>query len=179
MAQGTSQRRTRLTGLPRRRNPATPLRPTPHQIAALPIDAISSTDGEIRISLGQEPIPVPKPFADMLDTHISNRPNLRTTGGVAATPWLFPSNRPGRHLDPQSIMFRLRRLGIDLLGARNTALQSLVVEVPPPLVAELLGYSYKVTQRHAETASQPWARYVTSRRQPPQVPSSAGNDRAR
>jgi hypothetical protein len=149
------------------------------KIAALPIDAISSTDGEIRISLGQEPIPVPKPFADMLDTHISNRPNVRTTGGVAATPWLFPSNRPGRHLDPQSIMFRLRRLGIDLLGARNTALQSLVVEVPPPLVAELLGYSYKVTQRHAETASQPWARYVTSRRQPPQVPSSAGNDRAR
>lgn len=77
------------------------------KVAALPIDAISSTDGEIRISLGQEPIPVPKPFADMLHTHIRNRPNLRTTGGVAATPWLFPSSRPGRHLDPQSIMYRL------------------------------------------------------------------------
>ena len=52
-------------------------------------------------------------------------------------------------------------LGIDLLGARNTALQSLVVEAPPPLVAELLGYSYNTTQRHAEIAAQPWARYVT------------------
>jgi hypothetical protein len=42
-------------------------------------------------------------------------------------------------------MKRLRNLGINLLGARNTALQSLVVEAPPPLVAELLGYSYNVT----------------------------------
>ena len=37
----------------------------------------------------------------------------------------------------------------------NTALQSLVVEAPPPLVAELLGYSYNTTQRHAEIAAQP------------------------
>jgi hypothetical protein len=42
-------------------------------------------------------------------------------------------------------MKRLRNLGINLPGARNTALQSLVVEAAPPLVAELLGYSYNVT----------------------------------
>jgi hypothetical protein len=51
--------------------------------------------------------------------------------------------------------------GIDLLGARNTALQSLVVAAPSPLVAELLGYSYNTAQRYAEIAAQPWARYVT------------------
>ena len=80
--------------------------------------------------------------------------------------WLFPSNRPGRHLDPQFIMKRLRNLGVNLLGARNTALQSLVVEVPPPLVAELLGHSYNVTQRDAQIAGQTWAGYVTSRPSP-------------
>jgi hypothetical protein len=48
-------------------------------------------------------------------------------------------------------MKRLRDLGINLFGARNTALQSLVVEAPPPLVAELLGYSYNVTQLHARS----------------------------
>jgi hypothetical protein len=66
-----------------------------------------------------------------------------------------------RHLGPNFIMTRLRNLGISQLAARNTALQSLVVEAPPPLVAELLGYSYNATQRHAEIAAQPWARYVT------------------
>jgi hypothetical protein len=57
-------------------------------------------------------------------------------------------------------MMRLRWLGINLLGSRNTALQELVSEVPAPLVAEMLGYSYQVTQRHAELNAQPWARYV-------------------
>jgi len=131
------------------------------RIAALPTSAITFTENDVRISLGQEPIPVPQPFADMLGNHMASRPNLGTTGGVAATPWLFPSSRPGRHLGPQFIMTRLCNLGINLLGARNTALQSLVVEAPPPLVAELLGYSYHTAQRHAEIAAQPWARYVT------------------
>lgn len=74
-----------------------------------------------------------------------------------------PAFDPVVHLTAQTIMKRLRSLGINLLGARNTALQSLAAEVPPPLVAELLGYSYNVTQRHAEIAAQPWAGYVTSK----------------
>jgi hypothetical protein len=131
------------------------------KIAALPTAAITITEDDMRISLGQEPIPVPQPFADMLANHMASRPNLGATAGVAATPWLFPSSRPGRHLAPNFIMSRLRDLGINLLAARNTAMQSLVAEAPPPLVAELLGYSYNTTQRHAQIAAQPWARYVT------------------
>jgi hypothetical protein len=80
---------------------------------------------------------------------------------MVANPWLFPGYHPGKHLDAQTIMLRLRKLGINLLGARNSALQNLVAEVPPPLVADLLGYSYQVTQRHADLAAQPWSRYVT------------------
>jgi hypothetical protein len=133
------------------------------KIAALQATAVTDLDGETRIALGEEPIPVPQPFASQLNYHLRNRPNLRTAGGTAGTPWLFPSNRPGRHLDPQSIMMRLRWLGVDLLGSRNTALQELVSEVPPPLVAEMLGYSYQVTQRHAELAGTNWAKYAPSR----------------
>jgi hypothetical protein len=77
------------------------------------------------------------------------------------TAWPFSGSRAGKHLDPQSIMQRLRRLGINLLGARNAAIQNLVAEVPPPLVTELLGYSYRVTHRHAEIAAQPWSQYGT------------------
>lgn len=131
------------------------------RIAALTTSDVVLTPHEIRISLGAEPVPVPEPFACMLSHHLNNRPNLRTGGGMIGVPWLFPGYRPGKHLDPQSIMMWLRKLGINLLGARNSALQTLVAEVPPPLVAELLGYSYQVTQRHAELAGQPWSRYVT------------------
>jgi hypothetical protein len=131
------------------------------RIAALPTSAIAITDNDVRISLGREPIPVPQPFADMLVNHTGSRPNLRAAGGIGANPWLFPSVQAGRHLCPQVIRERLQQLGIDLLGARNTTLQSLVVAAPPPVVAELLGYSYNTTQLHAEIAAQPWARYVT------------------
>jgi hypothetical protein len=104
---------------------------------------------------------VPEPSAGMVRHHLTNRPDLRTTGGAVDTPWLFPGYRAGKHLDPQSIMFRLRKLGINLLGARNSAIQNLAAEVPPPLVAELLGYSYQVAHRHAEIAAQPWSQYAT------------------
>jgi antirestriction protein ArdC len=57
-------------------------------------------------------------------------------------------------------MHRLRDLGIGLLGSRNTALQELVSEVPAPLVAEMLGYSYQVAQKHAAAAGNTWAKYV-------------------
>lgn len=132
------------------------------RIAALKTTAIVLTSQETRISLGAEPVPVPEPFAGILRQHLHDRPNLRTTGGGKGTPWLFPSTYPGKHLEAQYIMKRLRALGVNLLGARNSAIQNLVAEVPPALVAELLGYSYQVAHRHAEVAAQPWSRYVTS-----------------
>ncbi|GLP81016.1 hypothetical protein [Mycobacterium antarcticum] len=128
--------------------------------AALQATAVAQIEGETRIALGKEPIPVPEPFASQLNYHRHNRPNLRTAGGAVGTPWLFPSSRPGRHLDPQAIMQRLRWVGIDLLGSRNTALRELVSEIPAPLVAEMLGYSDQVTQKHAAEAGNTWARYV-------------------
>ena len=63
---------------------------------------------------------------------------------------------PGKHIDPQSLMHRLRGLGINLLGAPNAALRSLLGEVPPLVVAERLGYSCHVIQHHAEIAAQRW-----------------------
>jgi hypothetical protein len=131
------------------------------KIVALPTAAIVIAVGETRISLGAEPVPIPEPFASLLKDHLHNRPNLRTAGGLKINPWLFPGHRAGKHLEHHTMMLKLRTLGINLLGARNSALQNLVAEIPPPVVANLLGYSHNCTQRHAQLAAQPWARYVT------------------
>lgn len=130
------------------------------KIAALRTTAISQTDDETRIALGKDPVPVPEPFASQLNYHLRHRPNLRTAGGAVGTPWLFTTNRPGRHIDPQAIMMRLRAVRINLQGARNTALGELVSAIPAPLVAEMLGYSDQVTQKHAAEAGNTWAEYV-------------------
>lgn len=130
------------------------------RVAALPMSKLVVAPDGLTLSLGVTPSPVPEPFATMLRAHITQRPNLRTSG--AENPWLFPGIRPGEHLHPNTIMDRLRYLGLDLLGARNTALRELVCEVPAPVVAEMLGYSDQVVHRHAALASQPWAKYPFS-----------------
>ena len=68
-----------------------------------------------------------------------------------------PQQPPRPAPRPQFIMSGCATSASTYSAARNTALQSLVVEAPPPLVAELLGYSYNTTQRHAQIAAQPWA----------------------
>ena len=119
-------------------------------------DVIVSVD-ELRIFLGIDPAPIPGPFANLLRQHLRNRLNLRTAGG-SGSPCLLPGHHAGKHLDAKSIMQRLRKLDINL-RVRATPRRNLVAEVPPPLVAEMLGYSYQVTQCHAELAGQRWSQY--------------------
>ncbi|WP_179272949.1 MULTISPECIES: recombinase XerD [unclassified Rhodococcus (in: high G+C Gram-positive bacteria)] len=126
------------------------------KIAALRTDQISAGTDGLWIALGTEPAPVPEHFAALLRQHIPSRAT-RLTG--ADTGWLFPSVRTGRHLHPNTLMDRLRAVGINLRGARATSLRTLVTQVPPPLAAEMLGYSYSAAHRHADLAAQPWARY--------------------
>lgn len=59
-------------------------------------------------------------------------------------------------------MNRLRDLGIDVQAARTSALRGLVTQAPPPVVAQLLGYSYQVTERHARAAASTYSRYVAA-----------------
>ena len=154
MASRAACRGCRNSGLPRRRTLLLLFAQPLTRIAALPTSAVTITDDDVQISLGREPIPVPQPFADMLIAHTGSRPNLRAAGGIATSPWLFPGFSAGRHVDPQLIRERFERLGIDLLGARNTTLQSLVGAAPPPVVAELLGYS-SAPRRNRSTALGP------------------------
>jgi hypothetical protein len=123
------------------------------RIAALRTDAINTNDttGTITIDLGTHPVPVPQPFAELLSQHLRNRPNLRTASGTESH-WLFPGTRAGQHLHPNTIMLRLRGLGIELLGARNTALDEHLSVTPPPLVADAAGEG--------------WSRYVDLRTEP-------------
>jgi hypothetical protein len=127
-------------------------------------DVILTPDG-LRLSLGEEhAAPVPEPFAELVKQLLASRPNMRT-GSSSGSLWLFPGYRAGQHIHPNTLMERLRENGINLLGARNASLRALVKEVPAPLVAEMLGYSYQVTQKHAAATAEPWSRYPRRRTQ--------------
>jgi len=129
------------------------------KVVTLPTSVLDESDTGMRIALGQHPTDVPEPFASLIREHLASRPNLRTGAGPES-PWLFPSTLAGRHLHPNTVMDRLRDLGVNLLGARNRAIGELVLECPPSLVAEALGYSTQVAFRHADKGAEPWARYA-------------------
>lgn len=133
------------------------------KIAAMKSTDVILTPNGSRLSLGEgDPVPVSEPFASLLTEHVASRPNMRT-GSSSGSEWLFPGYRPGQHIHPNTLMERLREVGIDLLGARNASLRALVKEVPAPLVAEMLGFSYQVTQKHAAMAAAPWSQYASGR----------------
>jgi hypothetical protein len=132
------------------------------KIVTLRADMIIDVESGMAITLGQQPTAVPEPFASLLRAHLSARPNLRTGAG-SESPWMFPSTVAGRHIDRNTVMTRLRRLGVNLLGARNRAIGELVLECPPSLVAEALGYSAQVAVLHAGKSAEPWARYAGRR----------------
>lgn len=97
----------------------------------------------------------------MLAEQLRQRPDLRSSDTSVTNPWLFPGRNAGRHLDPQTMQLRLGNLGVDAVGARIAALRGLASEMPPPVVADLLGYSYTCVDQHAEATASPWSRYVT------------------
>lgn len=135
------------------------------KVARLRLSDVDDDGVEMTLQMGSHPVSVPEPFARVIRLHVANRPNLRTASGPQ-TPWIFPGGRAGAHLHPNTIMIRIRSLGIDLRGGRNRALGDLVATVPPAIVADALGYSQQVVHKHAAEGAAQWARYAALRSKP-------------
>lgn len=134
------------------------------KIAALRCEDLEPLPDGLHLRLGNLPALVPSQFASVLWQHLNARQNQQT--GNSGSAWLFPGTLPGQHLHPDVLMVQLRNLGVDIRGARNSALRSLVEELPPTLIANALGYSYGAVHRHAEDAGAPFAGYAGQPREP-------------
>ena len=85
-----------------------------------------------------------------------------------------PGRKPDKHLRPATLRGAVISMGIDLMGARSGALCQLVLECPPAIVAQALGYSYQAIDRHAQRAGSSWSSYAALRGQkPPEAVGSA------
>ncbi|MCU1676322.1 MAG: hypothetical protein JWM93_1080 [Frankiales bacterium] len=141
-----------------RHTPSLPRGPAVSRICQLRMTDILVAPKALYLSVGDAPAVIPEPFAGLVREHLHARPNMRG-GNTAGSPWLFPSTRAGGHLHANTVMERLRGLGINLLGTRNAALRDLVRHVPAPLLADQLGYSNQVMHKHAALAAETMANY--------------------
>jgi hypothetical protein len=108
---------------------------------------------------GRSPIPVPEPFADLLDYVRAGRPN-RPSDTPPASDWLFPGRQAGQPMDPTTLGMRLSAAGIPTLQGRTAALRQLVLQAPPSIVAGMLGYHSVHTQAVATQTGGTWKTYA-------------------
>ena len=136
--------------------------PLTRAVAMKMSQVIDAPNEPLRLAFTREPVEVPEPFGALFRIHMAARPNMNTAANAQSN-WLFPGMNPGEHASAQSVMIRLRGLGVDLRGAKNTTMQELVLQMPPALVAEALGYSYQVMDIHESNAGGRWKNYPTLR----------------
>lgn len=124
-------------------------------------DLATRDDGTTTITLAGMPVELIEPFA----TLARQLPITRTNGVADQLPsrWLFPGKRAGRPVTPDTLGRHLRDLGIPPRLSRTAALSQLALEIPPAVLAELVGISPGTAARWAGITGGNWAAYAPSR----------------
>ncbi|QTJ66813.1 hypothetical protein HYG77_15240 [Rhodococcus sp. ZPP] len=127
------------------------------RIAELTLDDITTTPPRPTVRIGTLPAALPEPLLPLLQQHLDSRANQKTTNHDSR--WLFPGTRAGHHLTEQTLMQRLRKLGINIQAIRNAALHDLSKEIDAASLAALLGYTPNTMNIHAARAAIPMGSY--------------------
>ncbi len=131
------------------------------RIVRLSINDVQWSDDGVTLNLGDPPTPVPEPLAKLLGAYIQQRPNM-TTATNPDSRWLFPGRRAGQPMHPDSFYELLRQIGVPAGSGRTGAIRQLVLQMPPTVVAQALGYHQVSTARIAAQAGSPWSGYAAS-----------------
>ncbi|HEX3005440.1 MAG TPA: hypothetical protein VHO27_14595 [Angustibacter sp.] len=131
------------------------------RICALSTDDIATNDDIVTVRLGGDRLELPEPFA----TLVRSLPSPRRAGVAEqlSADWLFPGQRAGRHLAAASLGRRLRVIGIEPRRARLAALDQFSAEIPPAMLAGVLGLKTPHVVRHTTRSGGDWAHYAADR----------------
>ncbi|MGH2755274.1 MAG: hypothetical protein ACRDLB_12700 [Actinomycetota bacterium] len=142
------------------------------RIALLTPKHVIRTEDSLLMTLGREPVEIPEPLARL----VRQLPQRRRRGSSAhlsdPDQWLFPGGRAGHPISRSHLSKRLRDIGIDIREARNAALLQLAGEVPPVVLADLLGISINNAVKWVGIASGDWSNYAADRATAPFGPAS-------
>jgi hypothetical protein len=129
-------------------------------ISRLTLDHIQTSNDEVRIRLGREPVVLPEPLAGLiLELHASRRGHA-ALGTQGSSPWLFPGGQPGRPISAFRMAERLRKLGIRSGQSRSTALFQLATELPAAILARMLGIHISVAVAWQRASAGDWMTYA-------------------
>ncbi|MFE2867856.1 hypothetical protein [Embleya sp. NPDC059259] len=79
------------------------------------------------------------------------------------TPWLFPGQLADRPVTAHHLTNKLRRHGLPIIPARNSALITLAADLPPAVLGSLLGISLTSALNWTRRAGRDWNNYLAER----------------
>jgi len=132
----------------------------PATISRLTLTHIDSSDDQVRLRLGQQPIVLPEPLATLVRGLIASRRGHAALGDQGSSPWLFPGGQPGRPISAYQLAERLRQLGLRPGRSRSTALFQLATDLPAALLARMLGIHISVAVSWQRASAGDWTNYA-------------------
>lgn len=134
------------------------------QVRHLRTDHLLKGDGRMQLAIGSPPLLVPPKLATVLRQLAESPPrHARLETAYGGPRWLFPGLLPGRPAAPSGFSKKLLEHGIDARPARNAALLALLEDVPPPILADILGLHINTAVRWADIARRDWTAYLAAR----------------
>jgi hypothetical protein len=132
------------------------------RLTAITLRQIKQHDGQTHLVLGRHRLLVPSVLARLLirQRAVATRWAITSTRGLDRP--LFPGLH-GRPSHPAALRNSLVRHGIRPQAGRNTALAALAGDLPPVVLAELLGLGITTAIRWANHARRDWAPYLAER----------------
>ncbi|WP_079185690.1 hypothetical protein [Streptomyces sp. NBRC 110465] len=131
------------------------------RIVELTTEHISHDREHTYLKVKQHPFLLPPKLAGLIADQI----RCGTPGHSTATEprHLLPGQSPGRPRNPIGFADTLRHHGLSARAARNTAMLNALTDLPPMIIADLLGIHPKTADRWAALAGNNWSEYVSSR----------------
>jgi len=131
------------------------------RISMLTHDCITDDDHGTSIRLGMTPIRLP-PGVDQLVRQLRDRRQATSVQPTERT-WVFTGKLPGLPIKASRLQLALNRIGIISNRHRHGALLELAIQVPGPVLADLLNIHPTSAARWKQLAQGDWASYVGHR----------------
>jgi hypothetical protein len=133
------------------------------RLRLLAVEQVHQKDGDTFLDFGSQPLFIPPRLAALLHM-LAAAPRRRSKVPVAHDRgWLFPGAVPGEPLSEPGFKLLLRRGGVRTRAARSAALIAFAAELPPSVLADLLGLTIQTAQKWAARTQPDWAAYLRSR----------------
>lgn len=139
----------------------------PARLVRLTVDDITIDDTAVTIRFGRDRVTLAEPVAVFVAALVETRRGRSATDSTAASRWLFPGGFAGRHLDPETLANRLRQLGISAAKLRTDVLLDLAADIPPAILADLIGLYPATAARWTHAAGGGWAHYAAAKSRTP------------